>query len=86
MAHPKMEKFFERMEELELALTFEDVRLATAYSPVRPGEVIVESLFSRNVPVKIPIISAAMDTVTESKISIEGNNLHYRTDIAQSEI
>lgn len=66
-----MEQFFQRMEALELALTYEDVRLATGYSDVRPSQTVVESLFSRNVPVKIPIASAAMDTVTDSRLAIE---------------
>jgi IMP dehydrogenase len=66
-----MDAFFARMEALELALTFEDVRLATAYSDVRPSQVQTHSLFSRNVPVKTPIISAAMDTVTDSRLATE---------------
>lgn len=71
MVSPRLDKFFERMDGLELSLTFDDVRLSTGFSPMRPSEVVVESLFSRNVPVKTPIISAAMDTVTESKLAIE---------------
>jgi len=54
-----------------IALTFKDVRLRTASSEVLPDEVDISSQFSRNVPLKIPIVSAAMDTVTESKMAIE---------------
>ncbi|MBI4043563.1 MAG: IMP dehydrogenase [Candidatus Diapherotrites archaeon] len=59
------------MEALELALTYDDVRLGTAYSDVRPAHVDVSSRFSRNIPLKIPIVSAAMDTVTEALMAIE---------------
>ncbi len=54
-----------------IALTFDDVRLQTGYSKVMPDDVNVESRFSRNVKLKIPIVSAAMDTVSESKLAIE---------------
>lgn len=54
-----------------LVLAFKDVRLRTAYSEVLPDEVDVSSQFSRNVPLKIPIVSAAMDTVTEAPMAIE---------------
>ncbi len=51
-------------------LTFDDVLLVPAYSEVLPKEVNVTSRFSRNIVVKTPIVSAAMDTVTESKMAI----------------
>lgn len=54
-----------------LALTFDDVRLRTGYSEILPDNVDVSSRFSKNVPLKIPIVSAAMDTVTEYKLAIE---------------
>src|SRR3989344_6799288 len=54
-----------------LALTFDDVRLKTGYSEVLPDNVDVSSRFSKNVPLKIPLVSAAMDTVTEYKMAIE---------------
>ncbi len=54
-----------------LALTYNDVRLRTAYSDVLPGDVDLSSKFSRNVGLKVPIVSAAMDTVTEYKLAIE---------------
>ena len=53
-----------------IALTFNDVRLRTGYSEVMPDSVNVGSFFSKNVKLKIPIVSAAMDTVTESKMAI----------------
>jgi IMP dehydrogenase len=51
-------------------LTFDDVLLVPAYSEVLPKEVDITSRFSRNIEVKTPIVSAAMDTVTESKMAI----------------
>ncbi len=51
-------------------LTFDDVLLVPAYSEVLPKEVCIHSRFSRNIEVKVPIVSAAMDTVTESKMAI----------------
>ncbi len=61
----------ERAREDGLALTFDDVRLRTDYAVVMPDCVNLESKFSRNVGLKIPIVSAAMDTVTEYKLAIE---------------
>ncbi len=51
-------------------LTYDDVLLAPAYSEVLPREVDTSSMFSRNIRLNIPIISAAMDTVTESTMAI----------------
>lgn len=51
-------------------LTFDDVLLIPAYSDVLPRDVDVCSRFSRNIKLKIPIVSAAMDTVTESVLAI----------------
>jgi IMP dehydrogenase len=66
----KKDEFFKKAEALGLALTFDDVRLRTAHSKYMPDEVSVESRFSKHVPLKIPIVSAAMDTVTEHKLAI----------------
>ncbi|HAW64032.1 MAG TPA: IMP dehydrogenase, partial [Alistipes sp.] len=41
-----------------------------AYSEVLPREVSVETHFSRNIPLNIPVVSAAMDTVTEAPLAI----------------
>ncbi|MGA0415767.1 MAG: IMP dehydrogenase [Flavobacteriaceae bacterium] len=51
-------------------LTYDDVLLTPAYSEILPREVVIESKFSRNIKLNVPIISAAMDTVTESKMAI----------------
>ena len=51
-------------------LTFDDVLLIPAYSEVLPREVSVKSRFSRNITLNIPIVSAAMDTVTEAPMAI----------------
>ena len=51
-------------------LTFDDVLLIPAYSEVLPREVSITSRFSRNVLINTPIVSAAMDTVTEAELAI----------------
>lgn len=51
-------------------LTYDDVLLVPAYSEIIPKDVDVSSKFSRNIKVNIPIVSAAMDTVTESEMAI----------------
>lgn len=54
----------------EEGLTYDDVLLIPAYSEVLPKMVSVASKFSRNIQLNIPIVSAAMDTVTESGMAI----------------
>ena len=51
-------------------LTYDDVLLVPAYSQVLPREVSIESKFTRNISLNVPIVSAAMDTVTESQMAI----------------
>ena len=51
-------------------LTFDDVLLIPAYSEVVPRDVVLTTRFSRNIELKTPIVSAAMDTVTEAKLAI----------------
>ena len=51
-------------------LTFDDVLLVPAYSEVLPREVSTKGRFSRNITLNIPIVSAAMDTVTEAPMAI----------------
>jgi IMP dehydrogenase len=52
------------------ALTFDDVLLVPGKATVHPREVEVRSLFSRNIPLHAPLVSAAMDTVTEAELAI----------------
>jgi IMP dehydrogenase len=51
-------------------LTYDDVLLIPSYSEVLPREVDITTHFSRNITLKIPVVSAAMDTVTESRMAI----------------
>ena len=51
-------------------LTFDDVLLVPAYSEILPREVSLSTKFSRNIELKIPFVTAAMDTVTESSMAI----------------
>lgn len=55
---------------VEQGLTFDDVLLVPAYSEVLPTQVDVKGRFSRHIELNIPIVSAAMDTVTESQMAI----------------
>ena len=70
-------------------LTFDDVLLIPAYSEVLPREVSLQGRFSRNISLNIPIVSAAMDTVTEAPMAIalarEGGIgvIHKNMSIAQ---
>lgn len=52
------------------ALTFDDVLLVPDYSEVLPSQVDVSTWFTRNIRLNIPIVSAGMDTVTESRLAI----------------
>lgn len=51
-------------------LTYDDVLLIPNYSEILPREVSIQSKFSRNITLNVPIVSAAMDTVTESAMAI----------------
>ncbi len=51
-------------------LTYDDVLLVPAYSEVLPREVSIKTKFTRNITLNAPVISAAMDTVTESRMAI----------------
>ena len=52
------------------ALTFDDVLLVPAYSQVLPKDTSLSTLFTRNIALNLPLVSAAMDTVTESRLAI----------------
>ena len=51
-------------------LTYDDVLLVPAYSQVLPRDVSIKSQFTRNITLNVPIVSAAMDTVTEARMAI----------------
>ncbi len=53
-----------------VALTFDDVLLVPRHSSVHPSEVSTRSIFTRAIPLNIPLVAAAMDTVTESEMAI----------------
>lgn len=55
---------------IQEGLTYDDVLLIPAYSDILPREVSVKTRFTRNIELNIPIVSAAMDTVTESAMAI----------------
>ena len=55
---------------MKIALTFDDVLLVPQFSSILPKEVQLKSKLTRNIELNIPIISAAMDTVTESRMAI----------------
>lgn len=72
--------------------TFDDVLLVPAYSEVLPRQVDIATLFSRHIHINIPVVSAAMDTVTESRMAIaiaqEGGIgvLHKNMDIEEQAV
>src|ERR1700761_8719529 len=79
------------MRILEEALTFDDVLLVPAYSEVLPREVSLSSQLTREIRVNLPVVSAAMDTVTEARLAItiaqEGGIgiVHKNMSIAEQE-
>jgi IMP dehydrogenase len=58
------------MRIIQKALTFDDVLLVPAYSNVLPRDVSLRTQLTRNITLNIPLLSAAMDTVTESRLAI----------------
>ena len=68
-----MARFFlgrHAMRILEEALTFDDVLLVPARSDVLPREVDLSTQLTRNIRIGLPVLSAAMDTVTEARLAI----------------
>ena len=63
-------------------LTFDDVMLVPAYSEVVPADVDVRSRLTRNIELNIPIVSAAMDSVTEAIACLPGRIARWRLDAA----
>src|SRR5213594_2198103 len=57
-------------KEPRLGLTYDDVVLVPAKSQILPSEVDMRTRLTRNIKINIPIISSAMDTVTESRLAI----------------
>ncbi len=58
------------LSEIKVGLTYDDVLLVPRYSEVLPKDVSLKTKFTRNITLNTPIISAAMDTVTESNLAI----------------
>jgi IMP dehydrogenase len=58
------------INKIQEGLTYDDVLLVPAYSEVLPRDVQLKSKFTRNILVNTPIVSAAMDTVTDAKLAI----------------
>ncbi|MEO6322039.1 MAG: IMP dehydrogenase, partial [Polaromonas sp.] len=58
------------MRLLGKALTFDDVLLVPAFSQVLPKDALLSTQFSRNIRLNLPLVSAAMDTVTEARLAI----------------
>ncbi|HEU4374946.1 MAG TPA: IMP dehydrogenase, partial [Telluria sp.] len=58
------------MRLLQKALTFDDVLLVPAYSNVLPVDTSLKTRLTRNISLNIPLLSAAMDTVTEARLAI----------------
>ena len=58
------------MRLLGKALTFDDILLVPAYSQVLPKDTSLVTQFTRNIQLNLPLVSAAMDTVTEARLAI----------------
>jgi IMP dehydrogenase len=58
------------MRLIQRALTFDDVLLLPAHSSIMPRDVTLKTRLTRNISLNLPLVSAAMDTVTESRLAI----------------
>ena len=58
------------MRVIQRALTFDDVLLLPAHSTLMPRDVTLKTRLTRNISLNLPLVSAAMDTVTESRLAI----------------
>ena len=70
--------------EIPLALTFDDVLLLPAHSRVHPREVDLRTRVTAGIGLNIPLISAAMDTVTESRLAIAMAQPNAPSDITSA--
>ena len=59
-----------KFDPKKMAVTFDDVLLKPRYSTVLPPDVDVRTQFTRHIKLNVPIVSAAMDTVTEAALAI----------------
>ena len=59
------------MKYLKEALTFDDVLIQPSMSSIKPSDTDVSSQVTKNIKLNIPLMSAAMDTVTESSLAIK---------------
>ncbi len=72
-------------ENVQIGLTFDDVLLLPAKSEVLPKEVDITTRLTRNISINIPVVSAAMDTVTEAEVAMamrkgRGNRFYSQGD------
>jgi len=68
-AHPRSAKSCLTMSKFREALTFDDVLLSPRHSTVLPREINLQTQLTRKLRLNIPLVSAAMDTVTESRLA-----------------
>ena len=66
--YPPADEFFQRQNDV--ALTYDDITLATLYSEVLPRDAVLETVLHDRLRLPLPIVSADMDTVTESRMAI----------------
>ncbi|MGC9149816.1 MAG: guanosine monophosphate reductase [Candidatus Micrarchaeia archaeon] len=62
--------FTQKFYQAPLAFSFKDVILLPGFSKVEPNEIDISTNFSKNIPIKVPLVSSPMDTVTEEKMAI----------------